>query len=94
MLCQECQSRSICQSACPELQLYLKEVEKHQRELLTEIPWHGKFPLPKKRVRLTKREQQIVTLFADGKLYHEIAQILNITKVNARNIFARIKKKR
>jgi DNA-binding CsgD family transcriptional regulator len=92
--CNTCPARSSCQSICPELSLHLKQIEKPQRELLISVIRFGSFPMPKKRITLTKREKQIVTLFADGKEYVEIAQVLNITEVNARNVLARIKKKR
>lgn len=93
MLCQECPSKSVCQSACPELELHLKEIEVPQRELPIGTPRYGKMPTPKNKVKLSKREQQIVTFLADGKTYAEISESLNITQENVKNIVSRCRKK-
>jgi DNA-binding NarL/FixJ family response regulator len=93
MLCQECPSRSICQSACPELELHLKEIEKPQRELPIGTPRHGRFPRQKKRIKLTTREQQIVRLMAAGRDPIEISQELNITRHNVDSITNRLMSK-
>lgn len=94
MLCQDCPSRSFCQSACPELTLHLKEIEVPQRELPIGSPQYGKMPTPRNRVKLSKRERQIVTLLVYGKNYVEISETLNITYINTRRIISRLYKKR
>lgn len=93
MLCHECPSRSVCQSACPELALYLKEIEKPQREKPIGTPCYGRMPLPKREIKLTKREQQVVTFLAAGKRSPYISKQLNITQENVRNIIKKIRRK-
>jgi len=91
--CNTCPSRSFCQSICPELEMHLKELEVPQRELLIHTPRYGKFPTPRKRIKLTKKERQIVTFLAEGKNYAEISQAINITKDNVRKIVQRMRQK-
>lgn len=93
MLCKECQSRSVCQSSCPELEFHLREIERPQRELLIGTPRYGRFPMPKKRIKLTKREQQIVTYLVSGTDDMTICQVLNITKRNYDVIWLRLRAK-
>lgn len=93
MLCKDCPSRDFCQSACPELELHLKELEGTQRELTIGQPRHGKLPIPKKSIKFTKRQQQIVTLLVAGKKYKEICQTLDISHGNVRIIVYRLRKK-
>lgn len=95
MLCQECSKRSICSSLCPEAELYVSQDEVRQRELPVGLPHYsaGRMPTPRK-VKLSKRERQIVTLQIDGKTNQEMSQSLNITLKNIHNIVSRIKRKR
>jgi len=64
-----------------------------QRELPIGSPRSGAFPAPKRRVKLTKREQQILTLLAAGKTITEMSETLKITKGNARFIMHTLRKK-
>lgn len=93
MLCQECQSRSICQSSCPELEFHLRKIEITQKELPIGTPRYGRFPMPKKRITLTKREQQIVRFMAEGKRPVAISKELNITRNNVDSITNRLMSK-
>lgn len=90
MLCQECLQRDICQSACPELELHLNEIDKPQREKPIGLP----FNTPKIRwgsgFDLTKRQREIVTLLGKGMTRKEICQMLEITSANLRKIIQRI----
>lgn len=93
MLCQECPSRSICQSECPELTLYLKEIEKPQRELTIglpryapKIPWGSTVPL-------TKTERKIATLLAMGIGREDVCKALNIKRKTLREALSRMKGK-
>jgi DNA-binding CsgD family transcriptional regulator len=92
MLCQECPSRSVCQSACPELELHLKEIEGSQRELPISNPRHGKVPWPSS-IDLTPRENEILTLLALKLSNDEICKRLNITKGNLKFYRFQLKKK-
>jgi len=74
--------------------MYVNQDCVSQRELPIGSPRSGVFPAPKRRVKLTKRERQIVTFLADGKSYVEIAESLNITYKNVKNIYSRLNKKR
>lgn len=49
--------------------------------------------ISKKHIKLTKREQQIVTLLAEGKNHAEISHSLNITTDNVRKIVQRMRQK-
>lgn len=93
MFCQECSARSICQSSCPELELYIKEIERPQRELLIGTPRYGKIPMPKRRIKLSIREQQIVRFMAEGKSPVIIGKTLNITRNNVDSITNRLMSK-
>jgi DNA-binding NarL/FixJ family response regulator len=73
--------------------MYVNQDHVKQRELPIGTPRSGKFPLPKKRIKLSKREQQIVTLMSEGKSYAEISKSLDITYLNVKKIFSRLKKK-
>lgn len=73
--------------------MHLKELEVPQRELPIGMPLHGKIPTPKIRIKLTKREKQIVTLLAEGKTYAEMSHALNITTNNIRKIVSTMKQK-
>jgi len=93
MLCQECQLKSICESSCPELILHLRTLEKSQRELTIGTPRYGRFPKPKKRIRFTDREKQIVILMAEGYDPVTISKELNITRHNVDSITNRLMSK-
>lgn len=92
MLCQECPSRSICQSECPELTLHLKEIEVPQREKTIGLPRHGRIPWGS-TVSLTKTEREIVTLLAKGLSRGEICKSLDITRNSFRRHLSTAKKK-
>ena len=78
MLCQECQSRSICQSECPELTLHFKEIEGIQKELPIGNPRYGKFPWSSS-IYLTKTERQILRLKSKGLDNQTICEVAEIT---------------
>ena len=92
MLCQECPSRSICQSECPELALHLKEIEGSQREMPISNPRHGKVPWASS-VYLTKKEKVIITLLGMGLPRKSVCESLNITRDNLRFRLSILKKK-
>ena len=91
--CQNCISRSFCQSECPELSLHLKEYEKAQRELtVSNLHYSRKFVWPS-GVILTKTEKKVATYLATGVRREEIAKMLNIKRKTLREIISRLKKK-
>ena len=93
MLCQECPSRAVCQSPCPELNLYLKEVEKPQREKTIGQPHYSRrFEWPS-GVDLTRTEKEIVTLLGRGLSRPQVCEALNITRETLRKHIQRMKKK-
>jgi DNA-binding CsgD family transcriptional regulator len=92
MLCQECPSKSICQSSCPELELYLKEIEVPQRELPIGLPSHGT-PSWSSSVHLTDLEREILTLLAKGMSRGDVCKLLNITRGTLRVHLTNLKKK-
>jgi DNA-binding NarL/FixJ family response regulator len=93
MLCQECESRNICQSPCPELELHLKEIEVPQRELTIGQPHYSRKFEWTSNVHLTKTEKEIVTLLGRGLSRDDVCKVLNITRGNLRIVLSRLKKK-
>jgi DNA-binding NarL/FixJ family response regulator len=73
--------------------MYVNQDCVSQRELPIGSPRSGVFPAPKRRVKLTKREQQILTLLAAGKTITEMSETLEITKGNTRFIIHTLRKK-
>lgn len=71
----------------------MSKIETPQRELTIGVPIYGQMPEPKRRIRLTRREKQVVTLLAEGLPYREISETLNISVGNARLITHRMRLK-
>jgi len=93
MLCRECPSRSICQSACPELELYLQQVDPPQREKTIGAPVYGRKIQWPSGVVFTRKQREIVTLLVSGLSRHEVCETINITSVNLRKAISRIRAK-
>ena len=93
MLCNECSKRAFCSCLCPEAELYANQDQVSQREKPIGLPKTGRFPTPKIRVKLTKREKQIVQYLAEGMTTREIAEVANITIENTWKICQRLKNK-
>lgn len=92
MLCQECPSRSVCQSACPELELHLKEIEGSQKEMPISNPRHGKVPWSSS-VYLTKKERQILRLKSKGLDNKTVCEVAEITIESLYVYLTRLRKK-
>lgn len=92
MLCQKCSAISICQTACPELELHLQEIEGIQKEIPISNPRHGKIPWSSS-VYLTKKEKIIITLLGMGLSRKDVCQSINITRENLRFRLSILKKK-
>lgn len=95
MLCQNCSSRDFCQSACPELQLHLYEIEGKQNHLnvsinIIENPRRIEYP---SGVDLTETEKGILTLLAKGYSRIGVCETLNISKGSLRVHLSNLKKK-
>jgi DNA-binding NarL/FixJ family response regulator len=93
MLCENCEKRLVCQSACPELELHLKEIEKPQREKTVGLPNYSARAAWPSGVELTKQEKKIGTLLAAGVDRGMICEQLNITRKTLRNIIHELRKK-
>jgi DNA-binding NarL/FixJ family response regulator len=83
----------ICSSLCPEAELYAKQGETGQREKPIGLPSYGRMPGPREKIKLSKREREIVRLMSEGKNPEEICQTLKITKGNYDVVWHRLKEK-
>lgn len=95
MLCQNCSSRDFCQSACPELQLHLYEIEGKQNHLnvsinIIENPRRIEYP---SGVELTKTEKKILTMLLEGFSKIGVCETLNITRHNLNVRLSKMKEK-
>lgn len=94
MLCQSCPSKSVCNSACPELELHLKEeIEITQREKTIGTPIYSPAIRWPSAVALTRGEREIVTLLGKGLSRDDVCETLDITRHNLRMHLTRLKKK-
>ena len=92
MLCQKCSAISICQTACPELELHLQEIEGIQKEIPISNPRHGKIPWSSS-VYLTKKECQILRLKSKGLDNKTISEVAEITIESLYVYLTRMRKK-
>jgi len=92
-LCTECPNRSLCNTLCPEAELYVKQDEIAQRELTIGIPRHGKWPETSEKSLFTKTEKRIIDALVEGKTRKQIAQELGITRKNLRDLIYLLRKK-
>lgn len=93
-LCVTCPNRPLCSTLCPEAELYVKQDEIGQKELLIGIPRYGKWPESVNKSLFTKRERRVIDALLDGKTKAEIVKDLGITRKNLRDTLYLLRKKR
>jgi DNA-binding NarL/FixJ family response regulator len=95
-LCDNCpiaRTRETCTDLCEAAIEYVDQDYIPLREITIGIPTAGRWPQHKKRVKLTPKEKNIVTLLGKGLSRQDVCQLLKITRVTLRNHLCRIKKK-
>lgn len=93
MLCDECPHRSVCSSLCPEAELYAGQDKVSQREKPIGLPRYGRMPMPKREIKFTKKEEEIVRFLAKGTSKKKICETLEITSGYYDVLWSRLKKK-
>lgn len=95
MLCDDCNKRNLCNSLCPEAELYVNQDHIPQREMPIGLPKYSKPSIEQvSNILLTKREKEIVTLLGSGLSRADVCQLLKISRESLRKHIQRINKKR
>lgn len=101
MLCNDCHSRDLCTSLCPEALAYANQDWVGLKELPIGLPEYIQKDIQEAEIHnvLNKfsklsRATQVVTLMKAGFSREQVAQILGISRKNLRLVIYRINKKR
>ena len=92
-ICTTCSKRDLCNSLCPEAELFASQDYVSQKELPIGLPGYGRILPQCSSIYLTRREIQISRFLAVGFKQVEIAVILKIKAVTVRQHVFNIRKK-